>query len=127
MKTLLQIGIVFLICLIGEIISLILPFPFPGSVIAMILLFLLLLFGALKVEHIRGKVEFMQQNMAFFFIPAGVGIIEYFGVLQSTWLPFLLICVITTILTFAATALTVTLVMKLQRHFEKKKEETHDE
>ena len=53
MKTLLQIGIVFLICLIGEIISLILPFPFPGSVIAMILLFLLLLFGALKVEHIR--------------------------------------------------------------------------
>ena len=127
MKTLLQIGIVFLICLIGEIISLILPFPFPGSVIAMILLFLLLLFGALKVEHIRGKVEFMQQNMAFFFIPAGVGIIEYFGVLQSTWMPFLLICVITTILTFAATALTVTLVMKLQRHFEKKREGTHDE
>lgn len=122
MKLLLQIGIVFLICLIGEGIALILPFPFPGSVIAMILLFLLLLFGALKVEHIRQKVEFMQQNMAFFFIPAGVGIIDYFDVLQSTWLPFLLICVITTILTFAATALTVTLVMKLQRRLEKKKE-----
>ena len=40
----------------------------------------------------------------------------------------LVVCgVITTILTFAATALTVTLVMKLQRHFEKKREGTHDE
>lgn len=126
MKLLLQIGVVFLICLLGEGIALILPFPFPGSVIAMILLFLLLFFGALKVDNIRQKVEFMQQNMAFFFIPAGVGILEYFDVLQATWLPFLLICVITTILTFAATALTVTLVMKLQRHFEKKKEEKHD-
>lgn len=122
MKILLQIGAVFLICLIGEGLSLILPFPFPGSVIAMILLFLLLLFGVLKVESIRQKAEFMQQNMAFFFIPAGVGIIDYFDVLQSTWLPFLMICLITTILTFAATALTVTLVMKLQRHLEKKKE-----
>ena len=53
--------------------------------------------------------------MAFFFIPAGVGIMEYFDVLRECLLPFLVICVISTVLTFAVTAGTVALVMKLQR------------
>ena len=56
MKLLLQIGVVFLICLLGEGIALILPFPFPGSVIAMILLFLLLLFGALKIAELQKQM-----------------------------------------------------------------------
>src|SRR5699024_5262083 len=42
-KLLVQIGIVFVICLLGELIAKLLPFVFPSSVISMILLFLLLL------------------------------------------------------------------------------------
>ena len=42
MKMILQIGVVLGICLLGEGISLLLPIPFPGSVIAIVLLFLLL-------------------------------------------------------------------------------------
>ena len=75
MKIILQIGLVLGICLLGEALSLVLPIPFPGSVIAMIFLFLLLLSGRLRPEHIREKSDFLLQNMAFFFIPAGVGIL----------------------------------------------------
>ena len=53
MKILLQIGVVLLICLMSEAVSLLLPFPFPGSVLAMIVLFILLVTGILKVDHIR--------------------------------------------------------------------------
>ena len=114
MKIILQIGVVLAICLLGEGVSLLFPIPFPGSVIAMILLFLLLLSGLLRPEHIRQKSDFLLQNMAFFFIPAGVGIMEYAEDLLPFLLPLLLICVITTVLTFAASALTAKLVIHLQ-------------
>ena len=119
MKMILQIGVVLGICLLGEGISLLLPIPFPGSVIAMVLLFLLLLSRVLRPDHIRQKSDFLLQNMAFFFIPAGVGIMEYFDVLLPFLLPLLLICLITTILTFAASALTATLVIHIQQKHSK--------
>lgn len=119
MKMILQIGVVLGICLLGEGISLLLPIPFPGSVIAMVLLFLLLLSRVLRPDHIRQKSDFLLQNMAFFFIPAGVGIMEYAEELLPFLLPLLLICLITTILTFAASALTATLVIHIQQKHSK--------
>lgn len=119
MKMILQIGVVLGICLLGEGISLLLPIPFPGSVIAMVLLFLLLLSRVLHPDHIRQKSDFLLQNMAFFFIPAGVGIMEYAEELLPFLLPLLLICLITTILTFAASALTATLVIHIQQKHSK--------
>ena len=119
MKMILQIGVVLGICLLGEGISLLLPIPFPGSVIAMVLLFLLLLSRVLRPDHIRQKSDFLLQNKAFFFIPAGVGIMEYAEELLPFLLPLLLICLITTILTFAASALTATLVIHIQQKHSK--------
>ena len=119
MKMILQIGVVLRICLLGEGISLLLPIPFPGSVIAIVLLFLLLLSRVLRPDHIRQKSDFLLQNMAFFFIPAGVGIMEYAEELLPFLLPLLLICLITTILTFAASALTATLVIHIQQKHSK--------
>ena len=90
-----------------------LPFAFPASVIGMLLLFVLLIFGILKVEHIREKSDFLLSNMAFFFIPAGVSIINYFDVLAGNVGKLLLICLFTTILTFAVTAWTIRSVLWL--------------
>ena len=72
MRMMLQLAIVFALCLLGEAIAQLLPFPFPASVISMILVFLLLLQGQLKVYHIRKQTDFLLDNMAFFFIPAAV-------------------------------------------------------
>lgn len=72
MKIIKQVGIIFSICCISVLIEQYLPFAFPASVIGMILLFLLLLTGLLKIDHIREKSDFLLANMAFFFIPAGV-------------------------------------------------------
>lgn len=118
-KLLVQIGIVFTICLVGEGIARLLPFAFPASVISMILLFLLLLSGALKVEHIREKGNFLLRNMAFFFIPSGVALIEQTDVLRGKVLPLLAVCLITTVLTFAVSALTIRLVSSWQNRLNK--------
>lgn len=115
MKLLSQIGIVFGICLVSMGIEAILPFSFPASVIGMIVTFILLLFKILKLEHIKTFSDFLLGNMAFLFVPAGVNIINYLSVLVDNILPLLVICVVSTILTFGATAYSIKLTMYLMK------------
>ena len=113
MKIIKQTGIIFFICLISVILEALLPFAFPASVIGMVLLLLFLLSGLLKVEHIREKSDFLLANMAFFFIPAGVNVMNYLDILRQNWLPLLAVCLLTTVITFAATAYSVRFTMSL--------------
>lgn len=122
MKILMQMAIIFFICLLGELISALLPIPFPASVIGMILVFLLLVSGPLKVYHISKQTDFLLSNMVLFFIPPAVGIIENIHYLDGKLLIFLFICIFSTVVTFGITAWTVTAVMKWE---ELRKERRH--
>ena len=113
MKIIKQTGIIFFICWISVILEALLPFAFPASVIGMVLLLLFLLSGLLKVEHIREKSDFLLANMAFFFIPAGVNVMNYLDILRQNSLPLLAVCLLTTVITFAATAYSVRCTMSL--------------
>lgn len=122
MKILLQIGIVFGIYWISQCIELILPFPFPASVISLILLLILLMLRVVKVDHIREKADFLLGNLGFFFVPAAVGIMNYADLVWKNAAAFFTICVVSMILTFGATAGTVVLTRRLleKRRGEKK-------
>lgn len=122
----LQIVSVLGICWIGDGISQLLPFPMPGSVIAMLLLFLLLRFSPLKVEHIQEKTDFLLRNMAFFFLPSGVELIAHIEVLRENLLPLLIILFVSTLVTFAVTAVTVRGVMYLQFKFRTARETSQE-
>lgn len=113
MKLLCQFGVIFGVCWVSQILENLLPFPFPGSVIGMVLLFVLLATGVLRLEHVREKADFLLANMAFFFLPAGVSVMNYFDVLDSALVPLLVICLVTTVLVFGATALSVKLTLRL--------------
>lgn len=122
MKIMMQLAIIFLLCLIGEVIAAILPFPFPASVISMILVFCFLLWGPLKVYHIRKQTDFLLDNMAFFFIPPAVSIVENLHYMEGKLGILIFICFITVFTTFAITAWTVTAMVKLD---ERRKERRH--
>ena len=113
MNTIFQAAIFFGICLAGDFISAALPFPFPGSVIAMIILFILLITKAIKADKINAISTFLLDNMAFCFIPPTVAIVDYFEIIKDVWWQFIFICCITTVLTFFATAYTVKGIMYL--------------
>ena len=115
MKIVTQVGIIFSICWISQIIEKLLPFSFPASVIGMILLFILLCVHILQVDHIREKSDFLLENMAFFFIPAGVSIINYFDVLKNWVVQLIVICVVSTVVTFAVTAYSMKFVLYLMQ------------
>lgn len=115
-----EVAIIFGLCLISEGIAALLPFPFPASVISMILLALLLLLGWVKEKHIQRFSTFLTDNMAFFFLPPAVGVLEYFELLKVQLLPILIITLVTVPVVYAITAWTVQLLML---HGNKKKSE----
>ena len=80
---------------------------------AALVLFLLLITRLLRVEHIQEKADFLLANMAFFFLPAGVSIMNYFDLLRSSAVALVVICLVTTVVTFAATAWSIRLTLRL--------------
>ncbi len=126
MKLLLEISLIFAVCLAGQGLAALLPFPFPSSVMAMVLLFLLLALKLVKPRQIENFSSFLLKNMALLFIPSGVGILESLDALRGSILPLLVICLVTTVLTFAATAYTVRGVILLQETVRRKSAKSED-
>ena len=113
MKLLTQIGLVFGIYWLSQCIEKILPFPFPASVISLLLLLVLLIVRVVKVDQVKEKADFLLGNLAFFFVPAVSGLMNYVDVIKENAIAFCVICVVSTIVTFAATAAAVQMTVRL--------------
>ncbi|HBE79636.1 MAG TPA: CidA/LrgA family protein, partial [Firmicutes bacterium] len=59
------------------------------------------------LEMIAEVSGFLLDHLAFFFIPAGVGIIACMGLLRGKWLAVLGVCFITTVLIMVVTGHTI--------------------
>ncbi len=113
MKILSQLAILMFICLMAELISAALPFSFPSAILALFILLALLSLKIIRTENLEEVFNFFISNMAFFFIPAGVQIINETEILKSAFLEIVLITVISLFTTFLAAAKTVELVERL--------------
>lgn len=112
MKILKQLGIILLICLVAEVIVSLLPFAFPSSVTAILLLAVLLIARIVKEEQIKETADFLLSNMAIVFVPISVGMADDLGLLKGQLAGFLIVTAISLILTFVGTYLTVRIVQK---------------
>ena len=112
MKLLRQFLIILIICVIGEVLNKVVHIPLPGSIIGMILLFICLSTGLIKLEMIDEISKFLLDHLAFFFIPSGVGLLAYVGILKKNLVSITVICVVTTILVMVVTGLTVQLIKR---------------
>lgn len=112
MNIMAEIAIIFGVCLFSEVISALIPVAFPASVIALLLLALLLFTGILKPDHIRRTSAFLIANMAFFFLPSCVGVMEHAPAILRQLAPFLLISFLTTPLVYFVTAWSVQLFIR---------------
>lgn len=117
-----ELALIFGICLVGEGVAALLPVAFPASVISMALLMVLLLTGVVKDRHIQTASHFLVANMAFFFLPSFVGLLEHIELLKSQLVPLLLIIVLTTPVVYLITGWTVRLLMLRHRN---RKEDRH--
>jgi len=114
LKYLKQLGVLLACCVAGEALSILLQRRLPGNVLGMILLLACLISGVIKTTHVADTADFLLQNMAFLFLPACLGVLDIFADIKSEVLAILAVCVLTTLCTAAATALTVHIVLKFQ-------------
>ena len=105
MKYLKQFGIILGISFIGEALHHFLPLPVPGSIYGIVILFLALVSGVLKVNQIKETSAFLIEIMPAMFIPAAVGLIDVWDLLESKWPVYLLIIVVSTILVMTVSGL----------------------
>lgn len=115
MRYLTQLAIIFGLCLVGDLISSLLPFSFPGSVVSMLLVLVLLSTKVLKEQSLGESADFMLKNMTFFFIPPGVSIVRYMDIINSIWWQLFVVNIVSVVTCFAAASWTVVLVTRLQK------------
>lgn len=108
MKLLRQFCIIVVICFIGSFLSTILQLPIPGNVLGLIILLVCLCTGIIKLDKIDLISKFLLDHLAFFFLPAGVGLVASYGLIKNSWPILLVICFISTIIIMAVTSLVVT-------------------
>ena len=92
-----QFAIILFFYALGEALSFLLPFSFPGSIIGMILLFLALSLKLVNIEDIKIVSDFFLKYMALFFIPAGVSVMSSFHLIEAHLVSISLVLVISTI------------------------------
>lgn len=113
MKYLQQLMIILFAYILGVIVQAAFNLPIPGTVLGLILLFLGLYTGIIKVEMIEEMCEILISHMSFLFIPAGVGLITSFNLLKGKVIAFSIIIIISTVIVWIVTAYVVKFLRKV--------------
>ena len=92
MKYIKQFLIILAISFVGELLRYLIPLPIPASIYGMVILFVGLMTGLIKLEAVKDAGKFLIEIMPVMFIPAGVGLISSWLNLKPILVP---ICIIT--------------------------------
>lgn len=103
--------LILVINYIGILISNILHLPLPGTITALLLLFLLLELKVLKLEKIENAANFLLLNMTLFFMPPTVKIIDSYHLLEKDLVKIIIIIVVSTFLTMGITGKVVQMMI----------------
>lgn len=88
-RILAEIGFICGLSLLGQVLSSTFHLPLPGNLIGMFLLLLLLFSGLVKESQIQKGADLLLKYMSLFFIPAGVGLLAHWNIIEKQWFPWL--------------------------------------
>lgn len=113
MKYIKQFGIILGITFIGEVLKYILPLQLPASIYGLILMFVALIVGVIKVDQVKDAAELLIEIMPIMFIPAGVGLLDSWQALKSICLPVIFIIVVSTVVVMAVSGRVTQFILRL--------------
>lgn len=115
MKYLVQIGIIGAICTVAELLYVLLPFPIPASVYGLVLLFLLLMTGIVKLQQIEETADFLLLIMPVLFLEPSVKLMTALPILKGQAVRLFLLCIVSTCVTIMVTGVTAQALIRRKR------------
>lgn len=97
-KLILQLALIMLITFIGTEVQKLLHIPLAGSIVGLMLFFLLLQFKIVPESWINLGADFLLKTMVFFFIPSVVGIMDVASNITMNYILFFIVIIIGTCL-----------------------------
>ncbi|MFC6119444.1 CidA/LrgA family protein [Macrococcoides bohemicum] len=91
MITLFQILLIILITSVGNFLQQLLHLPIAGSIIGLVLFYILLMTGVVKETWIKSGANLFLTAMIFFFLPSIVGVKNIIGQMDSNFVIFFLL------------------------------------
>lgn len=99
-----QVALLYLFYMVGDYLQRLLHLPVSGSIVGLMLLFILLLFRIVPVKWIENGSIAVLSYLPLFFIPATVGIVNHLDIFDGRGLLLILILIVSTVLTMVTAA-----------------------
>lgn len=119
MDIFLQLLFIFGFTFLGEVLSAVIPVPIPASVYGLVLLFLALRAGLVKLKQVEKAGNFMILLLSLLFIPPVVNLLGCWDTVREILLPVALIILLSTVLVFVLSG-------RLSQRLLDRKERRHD-
>ena len=97
---------------VGELLHHFIPLPIPASIYGILLLFLALEFKILKVKDIKETSSFLIAIMPIMFLPPAVGIVESWGLIKGSRLPYVLVIGVSTVVVMVVSGLVTQMIVR---------------
>ena len=112
MKYIIQFEIILAISLAGELLNRLIPLPVPASIYGMAILFTALCTGVIKVSAVKEAGMFLISILPIMFVPAAVGLLDSWGVMQGVLTAVIAVTIVSTITVIAASGLVTQFIIK---------------
>lgn len=122
-KIILQICMIYFITVLGSWIQETLNIPIAGSIIGLVILFLLLQFKIIKEEWIKDGANLLLSTMIFFFIPSIVGAMNLVNQINAQFI-FLIVLVIASTCIVALSSGYIAEKMLKRNHIEESRDQS---
>ncbi|UJR54090.1 CidA/LrgA family protein [Dickeya zeae] len=103
-------ALIYLCLLIGNAISALLPITIPGSILGMLVLFALLASQILPSRWVKPGCQLLIRYMALLFVPIGVGVMNYYGIVRDQFGPIVVSCLVSTFVVMIVVGYTTQMV-----------------
>ncbi len=116
MKYVKQFGIIIAISFVGELMHFTIPLPIPASIYGLVIMLVLLGSGRLRLESVKSVSSFFIEIMPMLFIPAAVGLMNSWDMIQSRLLPYIAVTIVSLITVMVTAGRAAQFIIKKERN-----------
>ena len=115
MKYIKQFCIILAITFVGEVCHQLIPLTIPASIYGLLILFVGLLSGLIKLDAVKETGKFLIEIMPVMFIPAAAGLLESYGVIKPICVQLIVITLLTTIIVMVVTGRVTQFIIRREK------------